>query len=291
MSSRWPAALLLLAAACAQHATAPNESDPTEAEHPAASAAAPRPFDLVAVVTSHQAKVVSSEVEGRVEKLYVHNGQLVRAGDPIAQLDASDLQSKLDQVKAERASAQAEASRAYVTATNARRKALNEQRLMRLGASAPEAYRSAQAEASASAAEGGIAEGKIHEAAASIAELEKQIAEANVVAPIDGQVSMVKAKEGEVARKGTPIARVFDPHDLVIKFAVPHDALPLVKVGQDVQVAIGTHVLVARVRASLSEYDPTLGFTPFEATFDASKLPPDVQVGDAGHVHLQGVAL
>ena len=286
--------LLLLAAACGTHETTPDELDPTEAEHPAERASAPKPIELVAVVSSHQAKVISADFEGRVEKLFVHNGERVKAGDVVAQLDATDLQSKLAEAQAQKASAEGEASRAYILASAARRAAHNEERLVRFGASAPEALNKANSDAAAAAAEGAAAAGKIKEASANIEELQKLIAAAQVKAPIDGQVSMVKAKEGEVAHKGTPIARVFDPHDLVIKFAVPREVLPLVKLGDNVSVQIGPRVLVAKVRASLSEYDPTVGFTPFEAEIDQSdptKIPAEIQVGDAGHVHLKGAVL
>ncbi|HTR50584.1 MAG TPA: biotin/lipoyl-binding protein [Kofleriaceae bacterium] len=283
--------LLLLAAACGTHETTPDELDPTEAEYPAERAQAPAPIELVAVVSSHQAKVISADFEGRVEKLFVHNGERVKAGDVVAQLDATDLQSKLAEAQAQKASAEGEASRAYILASAARRAAHNEERLVRFGASAPEALNKANSDAAAAAAEGAAAAGKIKEASANIDELQKLIAAAAVKAPIDGQVSMVKAKEGEVAHKGTPIARVFDPHDLVIKFAVPREVLPLVKLGENVDVQIGKRVLVAKVRASLSEYDPTVGFTPFEAEIDLAKIPAEIQVGDAGHVHIKGAVL
>jgi RND family efflux transporter MFP subunit len=291
LPSLLPLLVLQLVAACATRDMAPEELDPTQAEHPAERAQAPAPIELVAVVTSHQAKVISADFEGRVEKLFIHNGQRVKAGDVVAQLDATELQSKLAESQAQKASAEGEASRAYILAASARRVAHNEERLVRFGASAPEALSKANADAAASAAEGAAAGGKIKEASASIDELQKLIAAAEVKAPIDGQVSMVKAKEGEIAHKGTPIARVFDPHDLVIKFAVPREVMPLVKIGENVEVQIGQRVLVAKVKASLSEYDPTVGFTPFEAEIDLTKLPADIQVGDAGHVHIKGAAL
>lgn len=291
MSSPWLSVPLLLAAACVAHETPASEPDPTEAEHPAANAQAQKPIELVAVVTSHQGKVISADFEGRVEKLFVRNGQKVKAGDLVASLDATELKSKLAEAEAEKASAQGTASRAYILAANARRIAHNEMRLVRYGASAPEALSKANADAAAAAADGAAASGKIKEASANIEQLQKWIAASQVTAPIDGQISMVKAKEGEIARKGTPIARVFDPRDLVVRFAVPHDVVPQVKIGSDVDVEIGSHVIVARVRASTSEYDPTVGFTPFEADIDPTKLPTDVQVGDAGHIHFKGAAL
>ena len=281
---------LVLLAACGTHDVIQDEQDPTIASHPAERREAPKPIELIAVITSHDSKVITADFEGRVDKLLIHNGQRVKAGELVAQLDASDQQTKLQEAEAEKSSAEGEAARAGTMAANARRKAAYEQKLVRFGASAPEAALSAEAEEREAGAEGGVAGGKIREANASIDELKKLIASANVQAPIDGQISMVKVKEGEVARKGTPIARVFDPHDLVIKFAVPHDVVPLIKIGQVVEVEIGSHVFTARVKQSLSENDPTVDITPFEANVDITKLPPDIQVGDSGHVRIANTA-
>ena len=279
--------LLPLLAACAASETTPTEVDPTEATTTAAPEAPPPPPEYVAVVTSKLSKVITTDFDGRIEKLLVHNDQYVHLGDVVAQLDISELRAKLEEAKARRAQAQAQAARAGALYSQAARKAKLEEHLVRSGASAPEAVHAAISEASAASAEGGAAAESIHESAATIAELERLIGTSNVKAPIDGIVSVVKAKEGEVAHKGTAIARVFDPHDLVIKFAVPREQRTAVKLGETVELVYDTdkHV-AANVRSIEDDHDPAIEFLVVEAELDPRLHSDDLRVGVTGHVRI-----
>ncbi len=271
--------------ACAQEAP-PSEVDPMEVVHAAAPEPAPPPPEFVAVVTSKKSKVITADFDGRIEKLLIHSDQYVHAGDQVAQLDIHELRAKLDEAKARRAAAQAQAARAGALAYNAARRARVEEHLMRSGASAPEAFRAAQSEAAAAGAEGGVAAGQIHEAAATIEELERLIATANVTAPIDGVISTVKAKEGEIAHKGTTIARVFDPHELVIKFAVPRDQRAHVQLGAPIELVYDSdHRVAAIVTAVEDDHDPAIDY--LQASADPKRVD-DLRVGVTGRVHIQG---
>jgi hypothetical protein len=53
---------------------------------------------------------------------------------------------------------------------------------------------------------------------------------------MDGVVTMIKVKPGEMAQRGTRIARVFDPSDLQVRFEVPR--------GHRAEFAVGAAVLV-----------------------------------------------
>jgi multidrug efflux pump subunit AcrA (membrane-fusion protein) len=160
---------------------------------------------------------------------------------------------------------------------------------MRTGASSPEAVRNALSEASAAGADGGVAAGQIKEASAQIDELEKLIAGANVTAPIDGVVSVVKVKEGEVAHKGTAIARVFDPDALVIRFAVPSRAAE-VQIGTQIQLVTEKGCTVpAIVQRSDDDIDPAIDFKVYEAAIDPSFRIDEIRVGENGHVRIAAV--
>jgi membrane fusion protein, multidrug efflux system len=279
--------LLLLAAACGTHETAPSEADPTEAVMPASKPITQKAAEFVGVVTSRNSKVITADFEGRVDKLDLHNGQRVHAGQIVATLDASELQTKLDTARAQKASAKAQAARAGAVYANAARKAHIEQRLMRTGASSPEAVRTALSEASAAGADGGVAAGQIREATAQIDELEKLIANADVKAPIDGVVAVVKAKEGELAHKGTAIARVFDPDAMVIRFGVPRTELAAVQLGQAVVLETeGGTKIPATIQRRDDDHDPTIDITTFEATIDPNFRIDEIRVGDNGHVRI-----
>jgi RND family efflux transporter MFP subunit len=258
---------------------------------PAAKLETQKPAEYVGVVTSRNSKVITADFEGRIERLDLRNGSPVKAGQIVARLDDQELQSKLAAAKAQKSSAQAQAARAGAVAANAARKAHLEQRLMRTGASSPEAVRNAIAEQRAAGADGGVAAGQIREAAANIDELTALIAAADVKAPIDGIVSVVKVKEGEVAHKGTAIARVFDPNALIIRFAVPRPQAAALKVGTAVQLTTDEgRTVPATVQRPDDDVDPAIDFTVFEATIDPNYRIDGIRVGDNGHVRIAGVA-
>jgi HlyD family secretion protein len=261
---------------------------------PAAKQEAAKAVEFVGVVTSRNSKVITADFEGRVDKLDLHNGQHVHAGQIVAHLDDSELQSKLVEARAQKANAQAQAARAGALAANAARKAQIERRLMHSGASSPEAVRTALSEANAAGAEGAGAGASIREYAAQIAEYERLIATADVKVPIDGVVAVVKTKEGELAHKGTAIARVFDPDALVIRFGVPRAQLAAVKLGAQVTLETESGAKVpATVQRRDDDHDPTIDITSFEATIDPNYRIDEIRVGDNGHVRIsaaQGAA-
>jgi multidrug resistance efflux pump len=106
--------------------------------------------------------------------------------------------------------------------------------------------------------------------------LEGLIARAQATAPIDGVVMMVKVNEGEMAQKGTPLARVFDPKDLIMKFAVPKEHRHLVAPGKRVEVRIeGVERTLWATVERIADQEPPLNFAVVEADIDDSKLNPD----------------
>jgi RND family efflux transporter MFP subunit len=283
---------LLLAAACSAHETAPNEADPTEARYEAPKAEAPKAPEFTGVISSRVSKVIAADFDGKVVKLNIRNGQRVRTGDVVAELDTTELKAKLAQAKGSFDAAKGQRARAGAAYANAARQAKMERRLIISGASAPSALDNAKAQANQFGADGASAAGEMARTSAQIKELEGLLAKANVPAPIDGIVSIVKAREGENLSKAGQIARVFDPNQLVVRFAVPKKHLSLVKVGTPVELVTneGRKVVPAQVAVIDQASDPTIDFTVFEAVIDPNFRTDEIRVGDNGHVRIAGAA-
>ncbi|HEX5059235.1 MAG TPA: HlyD family efflux transporter periplasmic adaptor subunit [Kofleriaceae bacterium] len=285
-------AALLLVAACSGGETAPNEPDPTEAVHEAAKPEAPKAPEFVGVISSRVSKVIAADFDSKVERLNIRNGQRVKEGEIVAELATEELQAKLAQAKGTFDAAKGQRARAGAAYANAARRARLEQRLIRSGASAPESLNNIRAESSQFGAEGSSAAGEMARAAAQIKELEALLARAKVPAPIDGVVSIVKAREGANLSKAEQIARVFDPNQLVVRFAVPKKHLSLVKPGTAIELVTteGHRVVPATVRVQDDTADPTIDFTVFEAVIDPTFRTDEIRVGDNGHVRIAGAA-
>ncbi len=283
-------AIALLAAACGSSSSEPSVPPPVKRAPPSPRPPA-RPLEFVGIVTTRDSKVVASEFEGRVVALYVHAGQRVRAGQPIAKLDDSQVRKQLAGAIAAVDAARAEMGRASVEVRAAKREMRIERRLYRRGAVARERIRQADFDRGRAGAGYGSVAAQHRQAVAEREQLEQHLARATLVAPIDGVVSMIRVKEGEIARPGTPVARVFDPRDLWVRFAVDNEYRSLVTVGSTVSAVVpGSEVRFDAVVRSLStDLEPPLQFIVADADVDDGNVDKNaVGVGVVGSVRLQG---
>lgn len=240
------------------------------------------------VVTSRVTRVVSAEFQGRVDDIQISAGQRVRRGDPIAKLDDTALQAQIltarGQERAARARSGAFGAQAAASAMAAKR----ERRLVASGASSRANREKVEADRNAAGANAGaeVATAEGHKAERE--RLEALVAKAQVTSPIDGIVMMVRVKEGELAQQGAPLARVFDPKDLIMKFAVPKEHRAKVAIGKRVELRIdGVDSPVWATIERIADEEPPITFAVVEADIDDSKLRPDeIRVASQGHVRI-----
>ncbi len=287
--------LLLLASlvglgACGKAASKPVEANPTvatsEAPEEVISDEVP---EFVGVITSRSSKVLIAEFGGRIESLTVHQGKRVKKDEVLARLDKSDIQTEIAQLTANEKGAMASAGAYGATAQAAREQANMAERLRRRGAGSRMDFVVRQAEARAAGSRSGAGAQQAAGYREQRKRLEELLPKADIRSPIDGVVMMVKAKEGEMAQKGSPIARVFDPQDLLIRFAVPKQHRAKVKLGARVQLTIEglDRPVWATIESINQELEPPMNFTVVDADIDDSKLAPDeIRVASQGKVRL-----
>jgi hypothetical protein len=105
---------------------------------------------------------------------------------------------------------------------------------------------------------------------------------------MDGIITNIKAHVGSVPPIGTPLARVFDPSQLIIRFAVPKEHRATVALGQRVELLVdGGRPIGATVTNISGAQEPPINFTVVEADIDDSKTPrTDITVASAGRVRI-----
>ena len=106
------------------------------------------------------------------------------------------------------------------------------------------------------------------------------------------RTSTSPASASEIVSRDEHIARVFDPNQLVVRFAVPKKHNSLIKVGQT-EVELVTEAgrkVPATVRIQDDSADPTIDITIFEAVIDPNFRTDEIRVGDNGHVRIAGAA-
>lgn len=278
----------LLLAACGAPDPLPAVPDPAAAVVPAAADAPIERPDFPGVITARRSQVIAAEFAGRIEQVFVHQRKRVKAGEIVAKLDPRELQAEADQLRAQEQSAAAQAGSYAASARAAANQAKTERRLYERGFQSRNATISANARLAEARAQIGAAAEQARASRVRRIQLEEQIAKANLPAPIDGVITIVKAKDGEIVQRGVPIARVFDDSDLIIKFALPKEHRHLVELGGRVELRVdGLAQPVWADIERIADEEPPITFAVVEANIDDSKLRPgEIQVAAQGRVRI-----
>jgi RND family efflux transporter MFP subunit len=182
--------------------------------------------EVVGTVRSRLRAAVEAKVSGRIVALPVIAGQSLAEGDLIAQLDAREIQARLDQAKAALENADRDLQR-YATL-------LQQQVLTR--------------------AEFDAAEARQRMARAAVTEAETMLDYARVAAPFAGVVTRKLAEVGDLATPGRVIVEMEDPKTLRVEADVPEALIEFVRVGAVMNIhAPG---LTAPLAATVSELSP-----------------------------------
>lgn len=279
---------IALLAACSGSAPPPAELGPTVARFEAPADRAAEPPEFSGIVTARRTRVVSAEFAGRLDRVPISAGQRVRAGEPLATLDGTQLKAQILTAESEEDAALARArsagSRAYTAAQSARRAGW----LVASGTWSVATQQKEQGDAASASADRSAELARARGARAEVERLQALVAKADVVSPFDGIVTVVHVKEGETAAQGAAIARVADPRDLIMKFSVPKEHRGRIARGKRVELQIDgvDHPVWATVER-IADEPPPINFAVVEADIDDAKLRPDeVRVAAQGRVRI-----
>lgn len=193
------------------------------------------------VVAESKSKV-GSKAQGRIARLLVKEGDVVEAGQLVAELDASDQESAIRTARARVKAARARVLLARATLEETRVQAERQKALADRHA-APKAIgddlelRARALEASAHAAEADLAS-----AEAEVDSLNVTLRDMRVLAPIAGRVIDKPTDVGEQVVPGqTPIVQIADFDSLVVEVDVPENRLYKVKAGTPCEVILDAY--------------------------------------------------
>jgi len=216
-------------AACGKKA-APKETEAQRARTVRVVRVEPRP--IVGAVTADGALLpreeaaVLPEVNGyQVDKVLAEEGQFVKAGQPLVQLDRSLITAQLEQQKALAAQAEAQADQAEAQA--ARVKGLDNEGVLSTEQIEQRRFQARAARAQAKAQ------------AAAAHDIETRASKLTVVAPVSGLILERNVRPGDLSAAGaTPWFRMARDGEIELRAELSEEDLSRVRLGQRVRVTL-----------------------------------------------------
>jgi HlyD family secretion protein len=176
---------------------------------------------------------ISAYVPAKIVKLPVEEGDEVRRGQLLVQLDITEYQAAVNQFKAQMASAKASLEQAQLFFT--RKKELFEKKL-----TSQEEYDLAKTELD-------LAQARYDQAEAALEEAKYSLSKTTITAPMAGVVTSLNAEEGEIVmigtmnNPGTVIMTISDMSEIEAEVEVDETDIAEVRLGQEVKIEIDAY--------------------------------------------------
>jgi HlyD family secretion protein len=156
---------------------------------------------------------IMSEVMGRVQDLYVKEGDVVKRGDLLLRLDPATVRAQVDRLEAGLQQSKLAIERARVSSDTAQTKWARYQKLRESGLIDANSYDEVRSQRDQSKVEFDSATQQSRQTEASLKEAREQLAKTELRAPISGRLTAVKIKIGETA---VPSATSIAGSDLLV---------------------------------------------------------------------------
>lgn len=179
---------------------------------------------------------VGPRTAGRVEKIFAREGESLKAGQPIVQLEAFEMRARRDLAAAQIDTASRDAESQAEQLEFLRDDARRQQDLLKRKVVSPTDAEKAGSSARAQDKIVDAAKMRVVQARAQLADVDAQLAEMQVKAPTDSVLEVLSVKVGDVLPANREVATLLLPEHLWVRVYVPETWLGLIKVGDQVQV-------------------------------------------------------
>ena len=193
-------------------------------------------------IEARQQVNLAFEQPGKIDRIYVDEGDFVSAGDLIARQDTDLLEANRDQTNAALKRMEAQVELARLTET--RQKQLYEQ-----GHSSEQQYDDARLNREA-------VEAQLRETAASLRTININIEKSSLYAPFDAQVAARNADTGAVRDAGMTVVTLLETAAKQVRVSLPTSRVGAVRVANDINLSYGDMDLpasLATVRADVNQ--------------------------------------
>jgi HlyD family secretion protein len=182
---------------------------------------------------------LSAHVIGKIQKLYVEEGDLIRAGQPFLQLEQEAFLAQRDQWAAQLRSARTGVQQAEVSLADARHKLERARRLNQEGITSHEQLEAAELAETSAKLRVDEAREAVLQTQASLEKAQDDLSKTTIYSPLTGRVIALNAEEGEVVVSGTMnnagsiIGTIADLSEILANVDVDETEIVDVRMGQE----------------------------------------------------------
>ncbi|HSG39757.1 MAG TPA: efflux RND transporter periplasmic adaptor subunit, partial [Thermoanaerobaculia bacterium] len=182
---------------------------------------------------------ISAHVIGKIDKLFVVEGQAIQRGQPFLRLEQEAFIAQRDQLAAQLASARTSVRQAEISLADARLKLERARRLQSEGIASREQLEAAQLAENSALLRLEEARQAVQQMQAGLVKVQDDLTKTTVYAPLTGRVIALNAKEGEVVVSGTMnnpgsvIGTIADMAEILAEVDVDETEIVNVKIGQE----------------------------------------------------------
>jgi len=180
----------------------------------------------------------ASRSPGRVEKIFAWEGDTLKPGDVIVQLEASEMQARralaAAQINTAEHDVEAQAAQLEFLKADAQR----QQDLLKRNTVSPSEAERASSAAKAQEKSLDAARARVEQAKAQLADMDAQIQEMKIVAPTNSILEVLSVKVGDVLPANREVATLILPQRLWVRVYVPETWLGLIKLNDQVRVRV-----------------------------------------------------
>ncbi|MGH7269003.1 MAG: efflux RND transporter periplasmic adaptor subunit, partial [Polyangiaceae bacterium] len=170
---------------------------------------------------------ISSKLVGRVDKATAQEGSVVKRGDLLFELDASDQRTQVASARARVAAAKARAATARAQVAEVAEQLAREKRLVQSGAVGSATADDLGAREKSLDEQVNAADADVAASQAEVTALEVNLGNTSIRSPIDGTIVTKPLQPGDVVTPGTPMARIADFDSIVVETDVPEARIHL----------------------------------------------------------------
>lgn len=187
---------------------------------------------------------ISAHVIGKIEKLFVEEGDRIEKGQPFLQLEREAFIAERDRWAAQLRRSQTEVQQSQVSLTDARLKLERAKKLQSEGITTREQLEAAQLAETSAELRLQDAREAVEQTEANLVKARDDLGKTTIYAPLSGRVVVLNAEEGEVVVSGTMnnaasvIGTIADLSEILAKVDVDETEIVEVRPGQPAKVRV-----------------------------------------------------